>query len=520
MHRWILVLVLLTLLVLPADAAVYVVNPYGTGDFPNIQAAVVGATDGDVIELTNGTFSGDGNRDVDFLGKVLTIRSASGDPTSCVIDCEGEESNFHRGFHFHSGEGQASVLADVQVQNGWAISGGGALCENGSSPTLSNLIFDHDRANHEGGGLCCYTGAAPLVSGCVFTYCSGSYGGGVAGDEASPTFTGCDFIRNDTDGPGLLKGGGGIYAKNCTLIVRDCFFSWNFGEDYAGGLSCSGATATLELTGSHFYDNGTDGAGGAASFACTGGQEISNCTFADNSAFHPAGGFAIRGPAQVTYCTVTTNFTYMEAGGVGVSEGDVSFENTIIWDNAAEYSAPEMMISPGASVSLTCCDVDSAGIVNSGNLSWGEGNVFLDPRFCGDENPEDPYTLHALSPCAPDANPECGLIGAWPVGCGGQGVDVPLGIVDVRLHAHPNPTPGEIELGFQVPAPNPLVDLAIYDATGRRVRRLANGRRAAGIHCISWDGTDDRGQRVPAGAYFGRITIGDQSAAHRLLVVR
>lgn len=70
-------------------AEVYLVNPEGTGDFPTIQAAIDWASDGDVIELTDGIFRGDGNRDVEYFGRVITIRSQSGVAGACVIDCEG-----------------------------------------------------------------------------------------------------------------------------------------------------------------------------------------------------------------------------------------------------------------------------------------------------------------------------------------------------------------------------------------------------------------------------------------------
>jgi hypothetical protein len=48
-----------------------------------------------------------------------------------------------------------------------------------------------------------------------------------------------------------------------------------------------------------------------------------------------------------------------------------------------------------------------------------EGNIALDPLFCDPQY--DDLTINAGSPCAPDSpyNPECGLIGAWPVACGG-----------------------------------------------------------------------------------------------------
>ena len=59
-----------------ATGAVYVVSPDGTGDFPTIQAAINGAADGDIVELTDGTFIGAGNRDIDFLGKAHGLPGA------------------------------------------------------------------------------------------------------------------------------------------------------------------------------------------------------------------------------------------------------------------------------------------------------------------------------------------------------------------------------------------------------------------------------------------------------------
>jgi hypothetical protein len=67
-----------------ASGATHVVRPDGGGDFPTIQAAVHAAVDGDVVELTNGTFAGTGNRDIDLLGRALTVRSQSGDPAACT----------------------------------------------------------------------------------------------------------------------------------------------------------------------------------------------------------------------------------------------------------------------------------------------------------------------------------------------------------------------------------------------------------------------------------------------------
>ena len=88
MRYFILISSMILGLVAAATATIYVVNPEGTGDFPTIQEALDACIDGDIIELTDGTFTGDGNRDIDYLGKAITVRSQSGDPEMCTIDCE------------------------------------------------------------------------------------------------------------------------------------------------------------------------------------------------------------------------------------------------------------------------------------------------------------------------------------------------------------------------------------------------------------------------------------------------
>lgn len=98
-----------------APAATLTVQPDGGGAYPTIQAAVQAAQPGDTIELADGIFAGDGNRDVDLLGKAITIRSQSGDAASCVIDAEGNVEDTHRCFILASGEGPATVLRDLTI---------------------------------------------------------------------------------------------------------------------------------------------------------------------------------------------------------------------------------------------------------------------------------------------------------------------------------------------------------------------------------------------------------------------
>ena len=90
----------------------------------------------------------------------------------------------------------------------------------------------------------------------------------------------------------------------------------------------------------------------------------------------------------------------------------------------------------------------------------------------------------------------------------------------LRLHpAAPNPFFARTVLTFEVDDPQP-VRIALYDASGRLVRMIAEGPFEAGRHEHAWDGTDERGRRVPAGVYFVRADAAKGRATEKLVVLR
>jgi flagellar hook assembly protein FlgD len=68
----------------------------------------------------------------------------------------------------------------------------------------------------------------------------------------------------------------------------------------------------------------------------------------------------------------------------------------------------------------------------------------------------------------------------------------------------PNPFRGTTSIGFEL-AHRGAVDLGVYAVNGRRIRTLVREVREAGVFRIAWDGRDDHGSLVPAGAYFVRL---------------
>ncbi|MBI5711146.1 MAG: hypothetical protein HZC42_12735, partial [Candidatus Eisenbacteria bacterium] len=101
-----------------------------------------------------------------------------------------------------------------------------------------------------------------------------------------------------------------------------------------------------------------------------------------------------------------------------------------------------------------------------------------------------------------------------------------VGVDDAALaiqisFARPAPNPARDEVAFRFALPREArVELAIFDAAGRRVRTLVAGVRAGGEHAPRWDLSDEAGRSVGAGLYFARLEAEGQRLVRRLAVTR
>ncbi len=71
--------------------------------------------------------------------------------------------------------------------------------------------------------------------------------------------------------------------------------------------------------------------------------------------------------------------------------------------------------------------------------------------------------------------------------------------------ASPNPAAGAVRVDFELGRAG-ATEVAVYDATGRRVRGLVRGELPVGAHAATWDGRDAAGRRVAAGVYFAKLS--------------
>ncbi|MCK4415403.1 MAG: right-handed parallel beta-helix repeat-containing protein [Candidatus Eisenbacteria sp.] len=415
-----------------ACATTYLVLPDGSGDFPTIQEAIVAAADGDLILLGNGTFVGDGNRDINFAGKAITVRSKADDPSVCTIDCQGSPGNPHRGFYFSSDETRASVICGITIVNGWLEgsdwedgTGAGIFCSWGD-PTIENCAFIGNSAR-SGGGVACNGFTGPAIIDCLFegnvARVTGNGAGLLLGASIGVVVSGCVFRDNDPSGMSSSGSGPEIrdcefsghtrFALNCTtnydpFPIEDCRFFDNTGP------AIRSLDAQPNISRCSFRNNRA--ANGAAflldiDFAGT----IRECLIVSNIAEDSGGAVWCRsGTPGFVNCTFAYNEAGGGAGGIECVSGTATLENTII-----AFSTAGQAISGNAN--LSCCDLygnaggDWVGDI-AGQFGLG-GNISENPLFC--DPMSDDFTLQADSPCAPfsSPNPECDLIGSEPIGC-------------------------------------------------------------------------------------------------------
>lgn len=263
-----------------------------------IQAAIDDANEFDTIVIPPDTYTGDGNRDIDFGGKAITVRSENpNDPdvvAATIIDCNGSAEDQHRGFFFHNSEGTRSVLSGLTVINGYGYGGGAIRCE-WSSPTITKCVLASNSAE-DGGALDNYA-SSPTVTDCTFTGNSAEYGGAVYNEQDStPRLTNCIFADN------TAISGGGIANYQSGPQLFSCVFRQNLASEDGGGMhSLYRLNARPKLINCNF--TGNTATRGGAMYSIEIEPMATNCIFWGNSDSQ------IEGDARVTYCDVEDGFS-------------------------------------------------------------------------------------------------------------------------------------------------------------------------------------------------------------------
>jgi len=84
----------------------------------------------------------------------------------------------------------------------------------------------------------------------------------------------------------------------------------------------------------------------------------------------------------------------------------------------------------------------------------------------------------------------------------------------------PNPFGAETAISLLAPTSGARVSLRIVDVRGRQVASLLSDEIVAGRRTITWDGTNELGDRVAAGLYFCELVSGGQRSLGKITLIR
>ncbi len=451
----ILIYLILFGLAATCSAATITVHADGSGDYPTIQAAIDAAIEGDTIEVWPGTYTGDGNRDIDPNGKNLTICSTDpNDPNivaTTIIDCNGTEAEPHRGFYFHTGEDENSVVAGFTIKNGYA-NRGGAIYSHSCSPQIIDCDIVNNSADNYGGAVYIYSGS-PNISKCTITGNTAKRGGGIYFDASSSKLINCTFKNNlakqfgggiffnrsnpkltnctISNNKALSYSGGGICLFESDPIISNCTISENVIRREGGGICLWWSNPILVnciITGNTAYDSYGHGGG----ISCwSSNPTIVSCTIVSNWAGDGGGGISCgyHSSPTIAQCTIANNFADTYGGGIYSSASYPYILGSIVYGNQASAGNELYLTDWNGTIWPSYCAISYSDInrdqydiyVNHSTINWEEGNIDADPCFVNPgywsdpcNTPSEPnddlwndgdYHLLADSPCINAGDP-------------------------------------------------------------------------------------------------------------------
>ena len=313
-----------------------------TNAFANLQSAILAASDGDTIQVADGTYkpTATTNRKLSFVLKnAVTIQG--GYAGVGAADPNVRNTTLYPTIL----SGDIGVLGNNSDNSNQVV----IATSVGPLTVLDGITIAHGNANMDavpdegGGGINCSNYSSPLFKDCVFTENTSNYGGGLKCSNSSPILTNCVFKRNTSS-----TFGAGIHNVSSSPILINCVFSGNSSSNYGGGISNDKSSPTLY-----------------------------NCLFIGNSTFMSGGGiYNSSSSPNLANCTFFGNTLLWSAeneGGGGVHNYNSSpvLTNCILWNNGP---TPFYNYVTGTSTpTVAYCDI------NGGYT--GTGNISADPCF-------------------------------------------------------------------------------------------------------------------------------------------
>ncbi len=395
-YRFACILTGIIYLLIPGTLAVEIYVPW---EYPTIQDAIDASTDGDIVFVDDGIYSGYGNLFIDTAGKAIGVASMYG-PDYCVIDCEYQGN----AFSLYSNETEDTIIQGFTIINGRTYSGAGISLYNCSPQIYDCVIIDCISSDY-GGGID-VLGGSPVIAGCYIIDCAAPIGGGMELFGSSAWVTECviydcrassgggiycelddSYITNSiiaSNRTSLDGKGGGLYltGMDTQILVDDCLIANNrAGTTESGGGIFLDDNTNIFIYNSAVSENSARVGAGLMTSELTLAV-IENSTFNHNHAFYSSGAIASFDYSAVylSNCMLLHNFVDGIGGGaVAVDSSSLLLaENCLFYQNRAtnyvgSYGGAILTMSQDYTIiKNSTFRVNSAG---SGGAIYGFGNA-------------------------------------------------------------------------------------------------------------------------------------------------
>jgi len=391
------------------------------------------------LRLSNGTFIGDGNRDIEFFGKALVIISENG-PEYTTIDCQGAVWG---GFIFRNGEGPQTIVSGITITNApkyairipdLEIIFPPTPYSDPCSPTIMNCVIEGNTCTPAVSisGYYDVLYHSPLFVDCIFRNNSGR---AINTSYSSTTLLRCKFIENHVDYTVITIGTNDEITGEPVRVIN-CEFVGNSGDDLVYFAICDSALisgckiyqnavtigvlcdrSSVELINCELSENGQDNYTDTALHLLDSDAKVVDCSFSRNY------GTGIRcteisglpdyyTSLQLSGCTISRNTNgaiYMQnLDYLSLEKCNIAFNQGHHEENSAIHCG-----DPSTLLSISCCNIfgNSEGdwVDCIASYLGTNGNISSDPLFCGAASGD--FRLSLGSPCL--NAPGCGQIGMF-----------------------------------------------------------------------------------------------------------
>ena len=349
--------------------------------YPTIQAAIDDCNDGDTVVVADGNYIGEGNGNIDLLGKAITVRSENG-PEGCIISGSGDSWD---GFIL-DGINDANVVIDGFTIRDFRVA---VWCHH-SSIIIKNCILTENEYGIDlsgSGGVIGELGRGELGSKAELYNCTIiNNGGGITGVCNGIKLISCNVSNNATGGIFIMG------ARGFSLFeIHNCIINYNGNNSkYSwGGITVLGGyDNTINITGCEISGNGEHGISIDPDKEGADLVQVNNCIITNNNgcgisngygntiisdcdiSYNREGGIQGRGSVTVNGCEIRGNTN--DFGGA-IRAFRLTVTNSVITQNSAELGGAIYLYSGGRRGygTLTMTTIRNCTII--GNLATDKG---------------------------------------------------------------------------------------------------------------------------------------------------